>query len=140
MSRVGDFECIDAIARRMRRDVLFIEFHRVDARGKLGGSVAGFEWPRLTVRQQIIEWLDKRRIKWEPCGHVEVPALIISYRGQIYIDLPFDRGVSAYRELEAFLGKPNGKMRISGVRLCRLRYAAALRNANQDGADYWDRW
>ncbi|MBN3813352.1 hypothetical protein [Paraburkholderia sp. Ac-20347] len=134
------FEHIDAIARKKRRDVLFIEFYRVDAKGKRGCLVAGFDWPRLTMRQQIIEWLDKRRIEWEPCSHAEVPALIMSYRGQIYIDLPFDRGVSAYRELEAFFGKPNGKMRVSGVRLCRLRYTAALRNADQYGADYWDRW
>jgi hypothetical protein len=133
------FEHIDAIARQKRRDVLFIEFHRVDAKGKRGCLVTGFEWPRLDARQQIVEWLDKRGIKWEPCGHVEVPALIMSYRGQLYIDLPFDRGVSAYRELEALLGNPNGKMRMAGVRLCCLRYEAALRSAGRDGAGYWVR-
>lgn len=54
-------EHIDTIARQKKRDVLFIEFYRIDGQNQrrlIGGS----EWRGLATRQNIVCWLDKRGI------------------------------------------------------------------------------
>ncbi|WP_322073104.1 hypothetical protein [Burkholderia cepacia] len=133
-------EHIDAIARQKMRDVLFIEFRRTDGDGGRGPLVRGSEWSNLAVRRQIIEWLNDRRIVWRPCGDVANATVLRSYRGQIYIELPFDRNLTAFQELEAYLENPDGTMRLSGAWFCCLTHEAAMQNAGHDEFGYWDRW
>ena len=82
---------IDAIAREKRRGVLFVEFRRSDFES--GNAVAinylARDWETLPVRQQVINWLGEHGIAWSPCGHFANEYLMMDYRGQIYIDVPF---------------------------------------------------
>ena len=56
-------EHIDAIARKLKRDVLYLEFlktqrpHRADYR-------------RLDSRLRIVQWLDSEGIEWRECGQL----------------------------------------------------------------------
>ncbi|WP_175866087.1 hypothetical protein [Burkholderia contaminans] len=132
-------EHIDTIARQKKRDVLFIEFYRIDGQNQrrlIGGS----EWRGLVTRQNIVCWLDKRGISWTPCGHIANSTLYMSYRGQIYIDIPFDRTLAAYCELESHLEDPDGTPRLPGAMFCCLNYEVAMQNAGHDEPGYWDRW
>lgn len=133
-------EHIDAIARRKQRDVLFIVFKSpgIDPNSYLFPD--DLDWKNLTARAEIIQWLDMNGIPWQPCGAFANPNYVISYRGQIYIDLPFDRAIPAYTELERFLEKPDGSMRFPEATFAYLPLVDAMKNTEHDEPGYWDRW
>ena len=60
-------------------------------------------WQSLPIRQQLIDWVDAKGIGWQRCGHYAQVGLMMGYRGQIYIDLPFDTTLPAFLALQAFL-------------------------------------
>lgn len=89
-------EHIDAIARRLKRDVLYLDFlkaqrpHREDYR-------------RIESRSHIVQWLDREGISWSECGPLASEAVIRSYAGEIFIDVPFDETDAQYRKVQVFL-------------------------------------
>lgn len=119
---------IDAIAREKKRDVLFIRFV---------GDVA---WRDLEIRTRIIDWLEANKIGWLACGDFANENYMASYRGQIYVDLPYDRDLEAYQQLEAFLEHPDGTMRFPQVEFCCVTHEGALKNVHHDVPGFWEKW
>lgn len=125
-------EHIDAIARKKQRDVLYIEFRPES--GRLGDA------RELPLRQQIIEWLEKQSIGWQPCGEFANESRMRSYCGQIYVDVPFTPGDPVYDRLVAYLEHPDGSMRFAEAVFCALPLDVAMRNAHHDAPGFWERW
>lgn len=123
---------IDEIARAKGRDVLYVKFHQ-DLRQDV-------DWAHLPIRQQIIDWLDANNIAWQECGHMADPRLYCSYRGQIYIDVPFDESDPVYHQLQDYLENPDGSMRFDGAWFCYLPLSDAMQNAHHDEPGFWERW
>ncbi|WP_254699777.1 hypothetical protein [Trinickia violacea] len=128
-------EHIDAIARRKQRDALFVTFFDDPS-----GERSPYRWVDHPARATIIAWLDAHGYAWEPCGEVADERVMRSYRGSIYIDAPFDRGDSLYRELEAFLEYPDGSLRLPHMRFLVIGLEYAQENAHHDEPGFWERW
>ena len=136
-------EHIDAIARQKQRDVLYVAFHP-PASGRPDDEVivdqADFEWKTLPIRQHIIDWLNAQGTGWKPCGHFANTSLMMGYRGQIYIDLPFDAALPAFQALQALLELPDGSMRFSEATFICCPLDMAMENAVHDEPGFWERW
>lgn len=126
-------EHIDAIARRLKRDVLYLDFlkaqrpHREDYR-------------RIESRSHIVQWLDREGISWSECGPLASEAVIRSYAGEIFIDVPFDETDAQYRKVQAFLEYPDGTALFDDVRFYVVTLQLAQQNAHHDEPGFWDRW
>lgn len=126
-------EHIDAIARRLKRDVLYLDFlnaqrpHREDYR-------------RIESRSRIVQWLNSEGISWRECGPFASETVIRSYAGEIFIDVPFDETDAQYRKVQAFLEYPDGATRFDDIRFYIVTLQLALQNAHHDEPGFWDRW
>ncbi len=125
-------EHIDAIARKKQRDVLYLEFRDAD-----GNPV---DHHALPLRSQIIEWLDREGIGWQPCGGIASEHRIRAYTGQVYIDVPFAPADPGYQKVQAYLEHPDGSMRFREATFLVLPLEAALCNAHHDEPGFWERW
>lgn len=123
---------IDQIARLKGRDVLYVTFHET--------LRAPLDWERLTVRQEIIAWLEANNYAWTCCGHVGSTTFMGRYLGQLYIDVPFDEADPAYRRLRDFLEKPDGSMFFDDARFCYYPLQEAMKNAQHDEPGFWEDW
>jgi len=130
-------EHIDAIARKKGRDVLFLNFTQGHSDDDPFPNV---DWDVLPVRQQVIAWLVQNQIEWNMCGHIASENVMCGYRGQIYIDVPFDTVNPVFQKLSGYLETPDGEMKISGVVFCYLPLEMAMQNAHYDEPGFWDRW
>lgn len=133
---------IDAIARKLKRDALLISFHLpapANRRELPLTPVGPTAWQSLPVRQQIIAWLEEHRIAWKPCGDFAGTEFMGSYRGQIYVDLPWDESLPAYKALEAYLQSSDDSMRFpeATFQVCMLE--DAMRNEAHDEPGFWER-
>lgn len=136
-------EHIDAIARQKQSGVLYVEFHplaRDEQEEKERSCEDAHAWKTLPVRQQIIDWLNAKGISWKPCGHFAQVFLAMGYKGQIYIDVPYDPSLPAYRELEAFLENPDGTIRYPEVVFGYCPLETAMKNVAHDEPGFWDKW
>lgn len=139
-------ENIDAIARQKQRDVLYLKFQPlvvdsvIDSDEEEVSSDFDDPWEELPIRQHIIAWLDAQGIGWQCCGDYANPNSMMSYQGQIYIDVPYDKSLAAYQALEAFLENPDGIMRFPEVRFCYCPLEDAMKNAAHDDPEFWKRW
>lgn len=142
-------EHIDAIARRKQRGVLYVEFHPLALDPEAGedlseGDIMAWKtmpdtaWQSLPIRQRLIDWLDTQRIGWQRCGHYAQTGLLMGYRGQIYIDLPFETTSLDFLALQAFLENPDGSMRHIGVFFVYCSLEKAMENAAHDEPGFWD--
>ncbi len=129
---------IDAIARKKGRDVLFLQFPPE------GGEDEFFpkevDWVNLPIRKQIIAWLEQSKISWLPCGDFADENCMLSYRGQIYIDVPFDVENPIYQHLQNYLENPDGSGKFPGARFCYLPLQTAMKNVHHDEPGFWERW
>jgi hypothetical protein len=125
-------EYIDAIARQKGRAVLYLEFHP-------HGQWRGYRYQDDCHRDALLSWLDGKGIAWHPCGPYADPAMILPWLGQVYVDVPFDEAVAAYRELRDHLEMPDGSMRQPGVRFYAMPLAFAAKNAAHDEPGFWGR-
>lgn len=126
---------IDKIARQKQRDVLYLEFHP-----ESGDEGARYSFQRDPVRAEIIAWMNAQDINWAECGPVANTQVLEGYRGQIYIDVPFDDSLPTYCKLRDFLEYPDGKIRFPGVRFWVLALKRAMENAEHDRPGFWDEW
>jgi hypothetical protein len=136
-------EHIDAIARRKQRDVLYLTF--IDPNTQSDPALGMTEpteiaWQTLPIRQTIINWLDEQQISWCPCMHVASVNLIMSYRGQIYIDVVYDTELPIYQTLANYLELPDGTMKFREVEFWLLPLNIAMKNAEHDEPGFWERW
>ena len=139
---------IDAIARKEGRDALYVIFFPFNE------SMSDYEscedgdayrdsspdWETLPIRKQIIEWLDSQKYSWEPCGEVASENSISSYRGTIYINVPYDEGNLDYQKLRNYFENPDGSMRYEWANFCVISLASAMENAHHDEPGFWEKW
>jgi hypothetical protein len=129
---------IDAISRKRKRDVLFVDFPLKDTEDSFDDFDVNWDaWP---PRQQTIAWLNQNQIAWWPCAHFADENTMIGYQGLIYIDVPFDITDLVYQRLQNYLETPDGAMRFPGVRFCYLPLEMAMKNAHHDEPGFWERW
>ena len=127
-------EHIDAIARRKGRAVLYLEFHPQPA-----GERRGYRHDDDPVRATVLAWLDAHGVPWTGCGPFADPRVMAPYLGQVYLDVPFDASLPAYRALRDYLEHPDGTMRHDGVRFYAMPLDSAMRNAAHDAPGFWER-
>lgn len=125
-------EHIDAIARKKGRAVLYLEFHPHDGWRR-------YRFEADATRDGMLAWLDQHQVGWQPCGPFATPGGFGPYLGQVYLDVPFDEGFPAYRNLRDYLELPDGSMRHAGVRFHAMPLDYANRNAEHDEPGFWDR-
>ncbi len=125
---------LDQISREKQRAVLSVVFKvgRLDDRW--------VEYEDLPVRQGLITFLDENHISWEPCGGVADVCTMSSYRGQLYIDLPFDEGLPEYQKVRDHLEHPDGTMRFDDATFVYLPLDMAMKNAHHDAPGFWENW
>jgi hypothetical protein len=126
---------IDAIARSKGRDALFLEFHP-----EAHAQWRDYHYQDDPVRTAVLAWLDRHGMAWKPCGPVADPNRMVSWLGQVYLDVPFDESLQEYRTLRDYLEWPGGSMRLEGVRFCVIPLDYAQRNAAHDEPGFWERW
>jgi hypothetical protein len=144
-------EHIDAIARKKQRDVLYItftpkgtslrdmftEFVDVTEGREIQGS---YEWEEDPIRQKICLWLDKNQISWESCGYFANEDMMISYEGQIYVDIPYDENDANYLLVRDYLEHPDGSMRFESVTFWLVPLEQAMTNKHHDELGFWEKW
>lgn len=126
---------IDEIARQQGRDVLYLEFHPADR-----ALARSYQFAHDPIRGAIIDWLDAHGVPWEPCGPFAVVHRIEGYRGQIYLDIPYDEKLPRYQEVRAFLEHDDGSIRHAGVRFLIMPLAHAMENAAHDAPGFWEQF
>ena len=135
---------IDAIAREKRRDVAYIEFRRPATRQRQANAWPEdnlvTKWKDLASRRKIVQWLDAHAIGYVPCAEFADECRMLSYRGQLYIDLPIDASSPAFQALTRFLEKPDGRTRVAGVKFMLCTLVQAMTNAAHDEPGFWERW
>lgn len=120
---------IDEIGRAKRRDVLFLDF--TDRQPPYASN---------PVRAKILAWFDASGIAYVECGGYTSEDQMESYRGQVYIDVPYDLRDPAYKQLEEFLEYADGSMRWDGTRFICYPLDYCMRNAHHDVPGFWNRW
>lgn len=124
---------IDAIARRTQRDVLLVQFHD-------GSKKSMLDYALNPVRQFILDWFDANGIPYEECGDFADENSLDRYRGQIYIDVPYDNADQEFQKVCTFLENPANNELFKGARFCFLTLAQAMKNSHHDEPGFWDRW
>jgi hypothetical protein len=125
-------EHIDKIARDLQRDVLYIEFDR--------NVFESYDYDEYTERNNLMDWLDEHDIGYRCCGAIARENGWESYRGQLYIDLPFDETDEKYRLLDGHLCNEDNTPRINGVIFYYLPLEIAMQNAHHDEPGFWETW
>jgi len=92
--------------------VLYITFH-------LGSffdeSAMSYHWQEDPVREMICTWLTERNLPWEFCAEIANENLMISHRGQIYLDIPYDESNPDYIFACDYLENADGNCRFDPV-------------------------
>ncbi|MFZ2235849.1 MAG: hypothetical protein WBP11_12355 [Dokdonella sp.] len=128
-------EPIDAIARRLQRDVLMLSFCDVGANANLSDAGRDVQWREDATRQLIVDWLARNGIRsvrcfpWLSPGMLEYP-----YTGHLFIDVPFDAVDARYQQFVGFLEDANGQCVHAGVGFVVIPLDKATR-AVHGGAD-----
>ena len=125
-------EHVDAIARRLQRDVLFIRFD-LDIMPGLNYR----HWPK---REALLAWLDAQQISYKMCADIGNEHAIEHYWGQIYFDqVPYEDHHPQYQQLLAHLEQDDGEMKIHGVMFCCVPLRVAMQNAHHDAPGFWEK-
>lgn len=126
---------IDAIARKKGHDALYLEFH----------PQPFCEWREYRfeddpVRAEVLAWFDAHGVPWTRCGPFANPSRMVSYLGQVYLDVRYDESLPGYCALRDYLEHPDGTMRHAGVRFYVMPLDYAMENAAHDESGFWERW
>jgi hypothetical protein len=122
---------IDKICRDKQRDVLYLTFDKQ--------VFPNPDWSSWQSRKDIIHWLQQNNIGHSPCGDVASEHVFSSYKGQIYIDVPYDENDSNFLKLSKYLEHPDGSCKIEGVNFCYLPFEHAMKNQHHDEPGFWER-
>jgi hypothetical protein len=131
-------EHIDAIARQQQRAVLYLEFHSATAADPTGLR-REYDYASDPQRRAVLVWLDEQGLAWGQCGEFADINTIAPYKGQIYLEVPYDDSLADYRRLRDYLENPDGSMRLLNVRFCVMPLDYAMRNAEHDVPGFWER-
>jgi len=138
-------EHIDAIARKKQRDVLYLMFNKRVSKANADDEegfidVSHFDWRKDQMREKVCQWLTEHDILWQECGHMASENLMMSYQGQIYLDVPFDETDTLYQLVRDYLENPDGTPRFQTVTFWYLPLAKAMENAHHDEPGFWENW
>ena len=122
---------IDFIGRQKQRDVLLLEFHNRETGFML-------DYTTNSSRKTILDWFDANGIPYSPCGSYASETRLDSYRGQIYIDVPFDETDPLFRKAQEFLEHSDGTMKFEGAWFCYLPLDVCMENAHHDVPGFWE--
>lgn len=122
---------IDQIAREKNRDVLTVEFHDRASGFKL-------DYRQNESRKTILDWFIANDIPHCECGPYASETRMESYRGQIYIDIPYDKSDLLYQKLESFLENPDGSMKFKEAWFRGYYLEDCQQNAHHDEPGFWD--
>ncbi|MGJ9420758.1 hypothetical protein ACHAC9_23890 [Massilia sp. CMS3.1] len=99
---------IDEIACQQQHDVIFVEFHHPNFNHDL-------DCRANQSRTEIINWLAHNNIPHWECSSSPSSFGDARYRGEIYIDVPYNIQDPLYLKVEAFFENPDGTMRFEGA-------------------------
>lgn len=123
-------DTIDAIARRLGRDVIFLDIRN-------GGTRPVRDRPEVAAASA---WLDAEGIGWTAClGFAPGMLLIEGGPRAIHIEVPFEPGSAMLAKLDARFETPDGHPRHPDLILTLLTLEDALINAEQDAPGFWER-
>ena len=125
-------EYIDKIARDKGRGVLYVAFD--------GEKFPSFEYESWEVRKNLLKWFEANNIAVFPCGDIANETEMIAYRGQLYIDVPFDESNSDYMKVWEHLENSDDSTRIPGVTFIYLALELAMKNKHHDEPGFWENW
>lgn len=123
---------IDQIAREKNRDVLYVAFDNE--------IYDGYDYKEWVSRRQLVQWLENHQISYIECSHVASENYMESYRGEIYIDVPYDENNPTYIQVRDYLENPDGSSRIPGLIFYLLPLEIAMRNKHHDEPGFWESW
>lgn len=129
-------EHIDKIARDKKRDVLYLVFK--DDNNKTPNFF--FNYENIEARKNTVAWLEENQIPYAPCMGKASENSMQSYRGYLYIDLPFDKKNELFIKLSDYLENPDGSMKIKGVIFAYYPLEMAKKNEHHDAPGFWDEW
>ncbi len=133
---------IDKIARDKRRGVVYIEFcKQLDFNRRNSDEYREnlfIDYENLEIRKTLLQWFADNRIAVCPCGPFARAGRMECYRGQLYVDVPFDKNDPDYQKVENLLENEDGTMKFSQVLFFYLPLEAAMQNAHHDEPGYWD--
>lgn len=131
-------EHIDAIARKKQRNVLYVIFHPTRS---IGDDIfPPYDWSHDPIRETVCNWLTEHHITWKECGGIACENAMYPYRGQIYLDVPYDENDPEYKLVRDYLENSDGSMRFETVIFCYLPLATAMENAHHDEPGFWEKW
>lgn len=116
-------ETIDAIARRLKRDVVFLSFDKL----------------KNPPREEILTWLQQNDFASSPCLEFR-PGWVI-YEGkctELYLDIVYDPQSPKFMMLDRHFENEDQSAAIEGVRLYLLPLEDAMINSEQDGPGFFD--
>lgn len=120
-------ESIDAIARRLGRDVLFLELTGED-------DVPQTIYADVSA---VTDWLDQQCIVWQVCSTFsDEDSWIEGGPGAIFLDVEYIPGSSAVSVLEAYFMDEDGQPAILGYTPNLLQLETAQKYAYRDDPDF----
>ena len=120
---------IDEIARRKQRDVIYIEFQNRETGVRL-------DYRLNPSRTAILDLFDANGIPYCECGGIASDIGLESYQGQIYADVPFDKGSPSFRTVVRLLTLAKTLAEDQEPQLRHLSLSSAMENAHQDEAEF----
>jgi hypothetical protein len=133
-------EHIDAIARKMGRDVLYVEFSGPAGIGSKLNQRKKFAWKDSLERKELIAWLEQQGIGWVQCSGIANLNSMQAYGGGLYIDLPIDEQSLKFKAFLDYIEFPDGTQRTPSLRAYTCSLADALKNSAHDEPGFWEQW
>lgn len=128
---------IDAIARQKQRDVVFVRFQECKEAESFGFL---HDYEAFQPRIDFIQWCEENDIVAYSCGDMASENCLVSYNGQLYIDVPFDTENKDYMKVRTYLEHEDGSMRSPNVTFWAFSLEEAMKNAHHDEPGFWEKW
>ena len=137
-------EHIDRLAREKKRTVLFVSFESINSELDLMSMAAPnhsySDFENDINRQELIAWLDSNGIAWQPCAHFASENALLSYSGNIYVDVPWDEDDPQFVKFQERLETSDGTPRNPQVKIWACSLEDAMKNAHHDEPGFWEKW
>jgi hypothetical protein len=136
-------EHIDAIARRVKRDVLFLVFVEPGTQDLSDAMTESFfqtNRGNSNIENETRLWLTKNNIGHYACAPFASENFFMGGPVWLYIDVPFEENNVEYKLISNYLENKDGTMKIPGVRFCYTTLEKAMKNAHHDEPGYWDKF
>lgn len=120
---------IDEIARRKQRDVIYVEFQNTEPGDRL-------DYRLDPSRNAIFDLFTANGIPYFECGEFASDTGLASYRGQIYIDVPFDEDNPLFTNAVRLLTLVKTLAKDQTPQLFLLSLSNAMKNAHHDETEF----